>query len=70
MLSFGVEEFPDTEAVQRQTRDLIDLDWFRYVESSRILGTRSKLSQAPWLQAQLGVYALSQGRKTTEPTVP
>jgi hypothetical protein len=39
-LSYGVEEFPSAEAVQEHTQDLIDLDWFRYVESTSILGTK------------------------------
>jgi hypothetical protein len=43
-LSFGVEEFPSVEAIQEHTQDLIDLDWFRYVESTSILGTKSDFS--------------------------
>ena len=37
---FGVEEFPDLEAVQRQTQILIDLNWARYIESRTTLGTQ------------------------------
>ena len=37
---FGVEEFPDLEAVQRHTQILIDLNWARYIESRTTLGTQ------------------------------
>lgn len=36
---FGVEEFPDIEAVQRHAQDLSELNWFRYLESQSLLGT-------------------------------
>jgi hypothetical protein len=36
---FGVEEFPDLEAVQQHTKLLQDLNWMRYVESETLLGT-------------------------------
>ena len=36
---FGVEEFPDLEAVQLHTKLLTELDWMRYVESETLLGT-------------------------------
>jgi hypothetical protein len=36
---FGVEEFPDLEAVQRHEQMLIDLNWLRYIESRTTLGT-------------------------------
>ena len=36
---FGVEEFPDIEAVQQHTQLLQELDWMRYVESETLLGT-------------------------------
>ena len=39
-LSFGVEEFPDIEAVQQHTRDLFELDHYRYLECTSILGAR------------------------------
>jgi hypothetical protein len=35
---FGVEEFPDVEAVQKQTQLLDDLHWYRYIESRTMLG--------------------------------
>ena len=35
---FGVEEFPDIEAVQKHTELLNELNWLRYVESSSVLG--------------------------------
>jgi uncharacterized protein (DUF1330 family) len=36
---FGVEEFPDIEAVQKHTELLNELNWLRYVESFSLLGT-------------------------------
>ena len=35
---FGVEEFPDLEAVQRHEQMLTDLNWLRYIESRTTLG--------------------------------
>jgi hypothetical protein len=37
---FGVEEFPDIEAVQKHTQLLHELSWPRYVESVSMLGTK------------------------------
>jgi len=37
---FGVEEFPDIEAVQKHTQLLHELNWPRYVESVSMLGTK------------------------------
>ena len=37
--AFGVEEFPDLEAVQRHTQLLMELNWYRYIESETTLGT-------------------------------
>jgi len=37
---FGVEEFPDIEAVQKHTADLDELDWFRYGETMTLLGSK------------------------------
>ena len=39
-LFWGVEEYPDMEAVQEYARHLVELDWFRYVDSETLLGTR------------------------------
>ncbi len=36
---FGLEEFPDLEAVQRHEQLLTDLNWLRYIESRTSLGT-------------------------------
>jgi hypothetical protein len=38
---FGLEEFPDLEAVQRHQQMLVDFEWARYVESRTTLGTPS-----------------------------
>jgi hypothetical protein len=40
---FGVEEFPDLEAMQRHQRILTDLNWARYMESRSTLGTELSL---------------------------
>jgi hypothetical protein len=40
---FGLEEFPDVEAVQRHEQVLIDLNWGRYIESRTTLGTQLAL---------------------------
>ena len=37
-LFFGVEVYPDIEAVQKSTELLNELNWFRYVESITVLG--------------------------------
>jgi hypothetical protein len=44
----GVEEFPNIEAVQNYMAALNELNWFRYVEATSILGTKfeSKLPPA------------------------
>ena len=36
---FGVEEYPDLEAVQRHEQLLTDLSWARYIDSRTTLGT-------------------------------
>ena len=38
----GVEEFPNIEAVQKFMAALQELSWFRYCESTSVLGTRLK----------------------------
>ena len=40
---FGVEEFPDLDAVQRHNQILSDLDWARYMEARSTLGTELTL---------------------------
>ncbi len=37
--SFGLEEFPDMQAVANHTAPLLALDLFRYIESETMLGT-------------------------------
>jgi len=39
---FGIEEYPDIEAVQRFAEFLVELGWPRYVESKTYLGTRQE----------------------------
>jgi hypothetical protein len=36
----GVEEFPNIEAVQSYMAALKELDWFRYNESTHVLGSK------------------------------
>jgi hypothetical protein len=36
---FGIEEFPNIEAIQKYTAILNELNWFRYFESMTVLGT-------------------------------
>ena len=36
---FGVEEYPDIEAVQKHVEDLENIDFYRYYHSENILGT-------------------------------
>jgi hypothetical protein len=38
-LGWGVEKFPNIEAVQKHHALLVDLNWFRYAESNSHLGT-------------------------------
>jgi hypothetical protein len=37
---WGVEEFPDIQAVMNHTKLLADLKWERYVETMTVLGTK------------------------------
>ena len=37
-LGWGVEKFPDIEAVQKHTEKLYNLNWFEYIESKTVLG--------------------------------
>ncbi len=41
--AFGVEEYPDIEAVHKHAQLLQELNWFRYIDSSTTLGTRWEL---------------------------
>src|SRR4051812_21616464 len=38
-LVFGVEEFPNIEAVQLHSKLLGEMNWYRYLESKTLLGT-------------------------------
>jgi hypothetical protein len=42
---FGLEEFPDMDALQRHSQILIDLNWARYMESRHTLGTEMALPE-------------------------
>ena len=37
-----IEEFPNIEAVQKYTAALKELNWFRYCESTNVLGIKSE----------------------------
>lgn len=39
-LFFGVEEYPDFGALEKHAKTLNDLNWFRYLDSKVILGTK------------------------------
>ena len=41
-LFWGVEEFPSLEAVQEYSRCLEELNWFRYVDSEVLLGSKAE----------------------------
>jgi hypothetical protein len=38
-LGWGVEQFPDIEAVQKHHALLVGFNWFRYVDTNSYLGT-------------------------------
>jgi hypothetical protein len=38
-LGWGVEKYPDIEAVQKHAETLYNLKWFEYIESNTYLGT-------------------------------
>ena len=39
---WGVEEFPDLEAVQKYTELLNELHWFQYTDALTVLGTKQE----------------------------
>ena len=39
---WGVEQYPDIEAVQKHTELLNAVNWFRYFESKTLLGTEAQ----------------------------
>jgi hypothetical protein len=41
---WGVEKFPDIEAVQKHTELLIELNWYHYMDSTSYLGTEWQVS--------------------------
>lgn len=42
-LGWGVEKYPDLEAVQKHAENLYKLNWFEYVDSQMVLGTELTL---------------------------
>ena len=56
LLAFGVEEFPNIEAVQEFTSLLLERDHFRYIEVDSMLGSE-------WVSEQ--VFALDRQRKSS-----
>lgn len=38
-IAWGVEKYPDMEALQKHTQNLFNMNWFRYVESKSYLGS-------------------------------
>jgi hypothetical protein len=45
-LGWGVEKYPDIEAVQKHADNLSKLNWFEYFESKTYLGTELPLSES------------------------
>jgi hypothetical protein len=43
-LAWGVEKYPDIEAVQKHAMNLFGLNWFQYFESKTYLGTEMPLA--------------------------
>ena len=41
-LSFGVQKYPNIEAVQEHAAQLMQFEWYRYVDAMTILGTESE----------------------------
>jgi hypothetical protein len=41
---WGVEQFPNLEALQKHTELLNELNWSRYIESTTVLGTEWRAS--------------------------
>jgi hypothetical protein len=41
---WGVDKFPDIEAAQKHAELLMELNWFRYADSTSYLGTKSQES--------------------------
>ena len=44
-LLFGVEEFPNFEAVRLHSKLLGDMDWYRFLESQTLIGTATMPSE-------------------------
>jgi hypothetical protein len=42
--TFGVEVYPDIEAVQRHSELLAEINWYRYIESRTLLGVTTPFS--------------------------
>jgi len=40
-MGFGVEKFPDYEAVRKHSQLLLEMDWYNYIESTSYLGTET-----------------------------
>jgi len=38
---FGVEKFPDYEAVRKHSQLLLEMDWYKYIDSTSYLGTET-----------------------------
>lgn len=41
-LFFGVQKYPNLEAVQQHAQNQAAVDWFRYIEARTLLGTESE----------------------------
>jgi hypothetical protein len=45
-LAWGVEKYPDIEAVQKHADNLDRLNWFKYIESKSYLGTELPMPES------------------------
>jgi hypothetical protein len=64
---FGVEQFPDLEAVQQYQAQLATLGWHRYVAELAVLGTkRGQLPAGAGAEAA-GLVRADAGERTSQP---
>ncbi len=50
-LGWGVEKYPDIEAVQKHAMNLDEMNWFEYIESKTYLGVEAPPAWLAFLQS-------------------
>jgi hypothetical protein len=45
---FGIEVYPSVEALQQHSKLLLEIGWYRYIESDTVLGTNSADHGSVW----------------------